>query len=69
MSKQQTKVPAASPGSTEAGIDCMELKRAAGERIYETTKDMSPEEEAAYWAGVEAEMRKAFAARRSPESS
>ena len=30
-------------------FDCVEMKRQAGARIYETVKDMTQEEELAYW--------------------
>jgi hypothetical protein len=30
-------------------FDCVEMKRLASQRIYEATKDMTPEQELAYW--------------------
>lgn len=30
-------------------FDCVEMKRRGAERIYEEVKDMTAEEEAAYW--------------------
>ena len=30
-------------------FDCVEMQHKAGEQIYEETKDMTPEEELAYW--------------------
>ena len=35
--------------SMKKKFDCMEMKRKAQERIYEETKDMTLEEELAYW--------------------
>ncbi|NER39868.1 MAG: hypothetical protein F6J93_39035 [Oscillatoria sp. SIO1A7] len=31
-------------------FDCIEMKRRGAERIYEKIKDMTPEEELAYWS-------------------
>jgi hypothetical protein len=30
-------------------FDCVEMKRRGSQRIYEATKDMTPEQELAYW--------------------
>ena len=30
-------------------FDCVEMKRQGAKRLYENTKDMTPEEELAYW--------------------
>ena len=37
---------------------CVELQHRAGEAIYEKTKDMTREEELAYWAERSAELRR-----------
>ena len=34
------------------GFDALEMKRKAQERIYEVIKDMTMEEELAYWNGI-----------------
>ncbi len=39
-------------------FDCVELQHRAGEAIYEKTKDMTREEELAYWAERSAELRR-----------
>jgi hypothetical protein len=37
-------------------FDCVEMKRRGSLRIYEETKDLSPEEKAAYWKRQNEEM-------------
>ena len=45
---------------TEKAFDCVEMKRVAAERIYEATKDMTMDEELAYWRQREAEFREQY---------
>jgi len=33
-------------------FDCVDMKRKAAARVYEAVKDMSPQEEAAYWRKI-----------------
>jgi hypothetical protein len=45
---------------SEKNFDCVEMKRTGAMRVYEATKDMSPEEEMAYWRDQDEEMRRRF---------
>ena len=38
-------------------FDCVEMMHQGGERIYEETKDMTPEEEIVYWQEQNREFR------------
>lgn len=44
-------------------FDCLEMKRRGAERIYEKTKDMTPEEKLAYWSRRDEEFRQRRLAR------
>lgn len=56
---------------TKKEFDCVEMKREAQTRIYEETKDMTPDQEIAYWREKseafrrELETAKAAAARKA----
>lgn len=54
---------------TDQAVDCMAIKRAAALRIYETTKDMSPEEELEYWRRRDEELGKKYPAMRAPDEA
>lgn len=43
---------------TKADFDCVDMMHEAASRIYEETKDMSEQEELAYWRQKNAEARK-----------
>lgn len=45
-------------------FDCVEMKRRGAQRVYETIKDMTREEEIEYWRRRTAEMRKKVAQRK-----
>ena len=45
---------------TDKAFDCVEMKRAAAQRIHETLKDMTREERIAYWQQKNEETRKRF---------
>ena len=45
------------------GFDCVEMKRKGAERIYEALKDMTPEQEDAYWHERNEEFEKRMAER------
>ncbi len=46
--------------NVEKPFDCVEMKREGARRIYEETKDMTKEEELAYWARKNEECRRRF---------
>jgi len=39
-------------------FDCVEMKREGGRRIYQRVKDMTPQEELAYWKARSTELGK-----------
>lgn len=45
---------------TEKEFDCVAMKRAGAARVYETTKDMTPEEELAFWRQKDVEMAQKY---------
>jgi len=45
---------------TEKKFDCVEMKREGARRIYEATKDMTREEELAYWRERGIALRKKY---------
>lgn len=45
---------------TKKAFDCVEMMHEGGLRIYEETKDMTVEEELAYWRRKEEEIRKKY---------
>jgi len=49
---------------TIPNFDCVEMKRKGASRIYEALKDLTPEEEDAYWERRNQEFRERMAERR-----
>lgn len=54
---------------TDKDFDCVEMKRKGAARIYETIKDMTPDQEKAYWQQVNEEFLARQAQRREAESA
>ncbi len=50
-------------------FDCVEMKRQGSESVYDTIKDMSREEEIAYWRKRTEEMRRDVANKRQPKKT
>ena len=51
-------------------FDCVDMKRRGAARVYEKTKDMTLDEEVAYWAQRTKELRRRLeAARREGEAA
>ena len=52
---------------TEKDFDCVRMKREASLRIYEETRDMTKEEELAYWERKNEEFRRKYPGMRMPD--
>ena len=51
----------------EKDFDCVRMKREASLRIYEATRDMTKEEELAYWERKNEEFRRKYPGMRTPD--
>ena len=53
------------PAKAIPGFDCVEMKRKGAEKIYEALKNLSPEEEDAYWRSAYERLDKRIAEQRA----